>query len=87
MLSSLLRCRDEWQPRMAARVALPVLQTHGLQDPLLPYESAVELRELWRAAGVNVEWVEFRGGHELPHAVLDAMGKFISRLSGPAPAR
>lgn len=82
LLSTTLLSRDEWQPRMAARNALPVLQTHGLQDPLLPYESAVELRELWRAAGANVDWTEFRGGHELPQSVLEAMGKFIRRVVG-----
>ncbi|HKP58261.1 MAG TPA: hypothetical protein VJV78_16150 [Polyangiales bacterium] len=86
LLSTTLLCRDEWQPLMAARASLPVLQTHGLQDPLLPYEAAVELRELWRAAGVNVDWLEFLGAHELPHGVLEAMGKFIRRSSAATEA-
>jgi phospholipase/carboxylesterase len=77
LLSSTFLNRDVWQPLMAARASVPVLQTHGLQDPLLAHEIAVELRDSLRAAGSKLEWLEFRGGHELPHPVLDAMGKFI----------
>lgn len=87
LLSGTLLCRDQWQPLMAARSALPILQTHGLSDPLLPYAAARELRELWRAAGASVEWVEFPGGHELPDSVLDALAAFVRthvRELGPA---
>lgn len=69
--------RDVWQPLMAARVDVPILQTHGTQDALLAHEIAVDLREALRSAGAKVEWVEFRGGHELPAPVLDATSKFI----------
>lgn len=77
LLSATFLNRDVWQPLMAARVSVPVFQTHGLQDPLLGFDIAVELRDALRAAGSKVEWVEFRGGHELPHAVLDGVGRFI----------
>lgn len=77
LLSSTFLNRDVWEPLMAARMDVPVLQTHGMQDPLLGFDIAVELRKALEKAGSKVEWVEFRGGHELPHTVLDAMGKFI----------
>jgi phospholipase/carboxylesterase len=79
LLSTTLLCQDEWQPRMAARAGLPVLQTHGLHDSLLSYRLAVELRDQLRAAGVSVEWLEFPGGHELPEPVLNGLGGFILR--------
>jgi phospholipase/carboxylesterase len=82
LLSSTFLNRDVWQPLMAARMDVPVLQTHGMQDPLLGFDIAVELRDALRKAGSQVEWVEFRGGHELPHAVLDAMGRFIRARVG-----
>jgi phospholipase/carboxylesterase len=75
-------CQDEWQPLMAARQALPVLQTHGREDPLLSYRAAVTLRDLLRAAGLEVNWVEFRGGHEIPNNVLEALGAFITQRLG-----
>ncbi|HKU37442.1 MAG TPA: hypothetical protein VJR89_04825 [Polyangiales bacterium] len=80
LLSGTLLSRDAWQPLMAARSALPILQSHGVQDPLLPFELAMQLRDLWRDAGASVEWVEFRGGHELPHNVLEALAKFLRRV-------
>jgi phospholipase/carboxylesterase len=82
LLSATLLGREVWQPLMAARAGLPVLQTHGLQDPLLAHAIAVELRDLWLAAGAKLEWLEFRGGHELPNSVLDALGGFIRATVG-----
>jgi phospholipase/carboxylesterase len=77
LLSTTLLSQTEWQPRMAARKALPVLQTHGLQDPLLPVVQARALRDLLRAAGVAVKWLEFQGGHELPQPVLRELAVFV----------
>jgi phospholipase/carboxylesterase len=80
LLSATLLNREVWQPLMAARKALPVLQTHGTLDPLLPFDVAVELRDMLKAAGLTVDWVEFTGGHELPQPVVDAMTKLVSRV-------
>ena len=80
LLSATLVNVGAWQPRMAARAGLPVLQTHGREDPLLSYEIALELRDLLSAAGMKVEWHEFRGGHELPQQVLTALGRFIRSM-------
>jgi phospholipase/carboxylesterase len=77
LLSATLLCRDVWQARMPARSELPIFQSHGRTDPLLPYALAVELRELLRGAGCRVDWVEFDGGHEIPSAVLQALGPFL----------
>jgi phospholipase/carboxylesterase len=77
LLSTTYLNASVWQPLMAARVHVPVLQTHGVQDPLLSFDIATELRDALRAAGSKVEWVEFRGGHELPQSVLDAVSRFI----------
>jgi phospholipase/carboxylesterase len=79
LLSTTLLCRQDWEPLLAARKALPVLQTHGRSDPLLPHRMAVELRDLLRAAGCDVEWVEFNGGHEVPMSVIEALGRFIRK--------
>ena len=83
LLSTTLLCQHEWQPLMAARAGLPVFQTHGLRDPLLMHELACELRDLMRAAGMNVEWMEHSGGHELPDSSLRGLGAFITRLCAP----
>jgi phospholipase/carboxylesterase len=81
MFSTTLLCLDVWQKLIPARKTLPILQTHGELDPLLTIDFAVELRELFRAAGANVDWVQFRGGHELPGPVLEAFARFITQHS------
>jgi phospholipase/carboxylesterase len=84
LLSTTLLCRRDWQPRMAARHELPIFQSHGRADPLLPFAVATELRDLFRAAGCNVDWHEFNGGHELSMDVLQALAKFLRGCFGSA---
>ena len=69
-------------PRMPGRASLPIMQSHGRNDPLLPFAAAVELRDLLRAAGCKVDWVEFNGQHELPPAALDALGRLVRKTVG-----
>jgi phospholipase/carboxylesterase len=77
LLSATLLCRQVWEPRMVLRKGLPVFQSHGRQDPLLPFDAAVELRDMLRAAGCALDWVEFNGGHEVPAPVIDGVSKLI----------
>ncbi|MEO8796559.1 MAG: phospholipase, partial [Polyangiaceae bacterium] len=52
LLSSTLISADEWRPLMVGRKGLGVLQSHGQQDPILPFEVAEELRDELSAAGL-----------------------------------
>ena len=77
MLSGTLLAADEWTPLMPKRKGLRVFQSHGSMDPLLPSFMAEQLRDLLVQAGLSVEWVGFRGGHEIPGLVLDRLGAFL----------
>jgi phospholipase/carboxylesterase len=55
-----------------------VLQSHGRGDPILPFDLAVRLRDHFRTAGLQVEWLEFNGGHGIPDGVVQAMSRFIA---------
>jgi len=77
MLSGTLLASDEWTPLMQKRKGLKVFQSHGSLDPLLPSFMAEQLRDLLMQAGLSVEWVGFRGGHEIPGVVLDRLGVFL----------
>jgi phospholipase/carboxylesterase len=84
LLSSTPLCVSEWQPLMAARKGLPVLQTHGTHDNVLSHNRAQALRDMLEQAGLAVTWLSFRGGHELPSEVLTALQTFIrARVSSP----
>jgi phospholipase/carboxylesterase len=60
------------------RRGLPVLQTHGTQDPLLPYSEAVALRDLLTESGLNVEFLSFDGPHTIPPSTLIRLAKFLA---------
>ncbi len=79
LLSSTLIAASEWTPRMERVRGLPILQTHGTEDPILPFEYAERLRDLLLAGGAEVEFVSFTGGHELPPEALRALSGFLTR--------
>jgi phospholipase/carboxylesterase len=81
LLSSTLIARSLWSERAASIKGLPVLQTHGQRDPILPYADAEKLRDLLTAAGAQVRFVPFAGGHELPPVVLDAVSTLIAETT------
>lgn len=82
LLSSTLVCEAIWTPRMPVRAGLPVFQSHGTHDALLPFAAAERLRDRLRAAGLEVEWHEFAGGHEIPPRILAGVGDFLHRVLG-----
>jgi phospholipase/carboxylesterase len=81
LMSSTLINAAAWQPRLATLAGVPVVLSHGRADALLPYAVAETLRDLLRGAGATVEWVPFVGGHELPRAVMAAVGAMLARLA------
>lgn len=81
-LSGTLLAESEWKPRMAARAGLPVLQSHGRQDPLLPFSIAERLEASMREAGMENSFVGFDGGHDIPRVTLEAMQSFFDQVLG-----
>jgi len=80
LLSASLLAQDEWVPLMPKRRGLPVLQSHGMADPILPTFMAEQLRDLLSQAGLPVQWVGFRGGHEIPAVALNKLGIFLRQV-------
>ncbi|NOT21631.1 MAG: phospholipase [Nitrospiraceae bacterium] len=78
-LSGTLLATQEWAPLLQKRKGLPVFQSHGIQDEILPYVGAERLRDTLSHGGLTVEWHSFRGGHEIPRAVLQRLGPFIAK--------
>ena len=79
-LSGTLLASQEWAPLLHKRKGLPVFQSHGMQDEILPHQGAERLRDTLTHAGLSVEWHSFRGGHEIPRAVLKRLGPFITKV-------
>ena len=80
LLSGTIVCEDEWTPLMPNRRGLPVFQSHGASDPLLPMEVAERLKNSLIAAGADLRWTPFRGAHEIPRPVLEALRLFLKEV-------
>ena len=72
-----------WRQHMAKRKGLKVFMSHGRADNVLPFDLAERLRADLVAAGLQVTFVPFDGGHEIPAEVLKALGEFLAPASQP----
>ncbi|HEY5945209.1 MAG TPA: alpha/beta fold hydrolase, partial [Kofleriaceae bacterium] len=75
LMSGTLLAEAVWKPQLTKLAGVPIFQSHGRHDQLLPFSIAEHLRDELEAAGAKVEWIEFLGGHEIPPAVLDGVTK------------
>jgi phospholipase/carboxylesterase len=83
LMSATLVARDRWVAGIPGRKGLPVLQSHGAHDPLLPFTQAQRLRGLLEDGGLDVTWIPFDGQHEIPPPVIHAGGDFMRRITKP----
>ena len=77
IFSGTLICEPEWRKRAPARRGLEVLQSHGTQDPLLPFQRALALRDLLVEAGLNVDFLPFEGVHTISLEALHRAADFL----------
>jgi phospholipase/carboxylesterase len=81
LFSGTIMCADDWKRRFSSRSGIPILQSHGRVDPVLPFTFAEELRDMLVNAGFDHTWAPFMGGHEIPPPVMAAAGEFLRRLA------
>jgi phospholipase/carboxylesterase len=77
LLSGTFISENEWRPLMSSRHGLHAFLSHGNADRMLPFIQSERLRDALKEAGLSVTWVPFRGGHEIPGSVVDALGVFL----------
>jgi phospholipase/carboxylesterase len=79
--SGTLLCEDKWRELAARRGRLRVMQSHGRRDPILPFEAALWLRDLFEESGFEHSFCEFNGEHSIPaEAFMGAVSLFESLL-------
>jgi phospholipase/carboxylesterase len=79
-LSSVPVTADVWRKLAPRRAGLPVILSHGRQDPVLPYSEGEALRELLTTGGLSVEFVPFDGPHTVHPDALDRMARRLAAL-------
>lgn len=70
-----------WKERASRKSQLPIFQTHGRSDPILPYSSAEALYRDFLNAGCQIQFHGFEGGHELPPPLLSVWAQFLEKHS------
>lgn len=72
---------EAWKARMPERRGVPVFQSHGSSDPILPWKAGETLHRAFEAAGQQVRFERFDGGHGIAPSVLRALGDWIGGLA------
>ena len=80
LFSGTLLNRDEWVRLAADHRKCDVLQSHGLEDPILPFGAAKELTAMLSDAGFNIDFVQFHGGHTIPMNVLQQLSARLEQI-------
>ncbi|MFU8886453.1 MAG: alpha/beta hydrolase [Cyanobacteriota bacterium] len=66
-----------WQPQ--AGNSMPVLLTHGRQDPVVPYGASEALQQQLQTTGYQAELLDFAGGHAIDADLFPALRAFLNR--------
>ena len=69
-----------WVERFPGRRHLPVFIAHGRRDGVLPFATAERFANKLKAAGLNVTWVPFDGGHNVSAVVIERLNEFLAGL-------
>ncbi len=80
LFSGTLLSREEWKRLAVAHPHCGVLQSHGFEDPVLPYGAATELSTMLQDAGFDVDFVAFHGGHTIPMNVLQKLSNRLETI-------
>ncbi|MGB0679358.1 MAG: alpha/beta hydrolase [Polyangiales bacterium] len=73
LMSGAPMCAARWSERLPRLKGVPVLQSHGRQDAVLPFAAAEALRDQLCAAGCVHQWLPFDGGHGISAEMVAAM--------------
>ena len=82
ILSGATICEHQWAELARDCSSLRVLQSHGRFDDVLLFSEGSRLRDLLQSGGANVEFIEFRGGHEIGLPVLARFTAILRELIG-----
>ncbi|MFP4549917.1 MAG: alpha/beta hydrolase [Spirochaetales bacterium] len=82
LFSGSLIAEHRWSRALSAKLqGLPVFQSHGRTDPILPYEEGTSLGRLLDKSGASRRFIDFPGGHAIPNKVVNKATQFLSDLT------
>jgi len=70
-----------WVERFPGRRLMPIFIAHGRNDGVLPFATMERFQARIKAAGLNVTWFPYDGGHDIPDEVVRALNSFLDSLN------
>ena len=80
LMSSTVYDRERFEENADQFKDMPIFQSHGLFDPVLPFNMAQKLYEILSEKTDDISFESFEGGHEIPAGVLDKASSFLRRF-------
>lgn len=80
LLSGALLDEANWKKKSSALAGKKILQSHGQNDSVIPFEASRRLHELLKAGGAEIDWLPFGGAHEIPMPVLKKAKIFLENI-------
>lgn len=71
-----------WRAKVSGLKDKPFVQSHGMQDTVLPFSVGERLNALLTSGGGQGEFIRFAGGHEIPPPVIRKTKDFLQGLAG-----
>ena len=81
LYSGALICEGRWKPVASRLKHTQIFQSHGRMDPILPLQTGQWLRDMLRAQGCQVDFVEFNGPHTIPATAITHTAKLLAELA------
>ena len=69
-----------WEASATRHKAIPFIQSHGLEDPILGFKHAERLHSMLTRSGLKGQFLPFKGFHEIPLPVIRETAKFLLDL-------
>ena len=81
VFSGALICETLWRKSILTKpLSIPIVQSHGLMDQILPISTGRWLHSLLLDAGGDGQLAEFNGPHTIPSEALEGTAKLLARL-------
>ncbi len=77
VLSGALLADAAWQTAALHALRPAVFISHGREDTRLPFSGAERMKSELEQRGLDVTWLPFSGGHEIPEAVVTELRTFL----------
>lgn len=80
LYSGALICERYWKESVARLSNCRIVQSHGRQDPILPFTTGAWLRDLLLDAQCKVDFIDFNGPHTIPMAAIKRTADLLAYI-------